>query len=127
MATLKEIRARLRQLGLENEYGYRAEAKLIPRALEGDEELLQITSGVREGQRWLLIVTARRLVLLSKPTMGSPNVIAIPREDLRTVRGRRGLLFGSLTLETGTDTYSFSNVLKKSLPGFLEELQSSAQ
>ena len=58
---------------------------------------------------------------------GLPNVIAIPREDLRTVQGRRGLLFGSLTLETGTDTYSFSNVLKKSLPGFLEELQSSAQ
>lgn len=123
MATLKEIRARLRQLGLENEYGYRAEAKLIPRALEEGESLLQITSGVREGQRWLLLLTERRVLLLSKPTMGSPKVVGIPREEIRGAEGKRGLFFASLTLETASDRYRFSNVLKKSFPAFLQELQ----
>jgi hypothetical protein len=123
MATMREIRARLRQLGLETEYGYRHDTKLIPGILEGDEQLLQITSGVRKGQRWLLLITQRRLLLVTKPTMGAPTIVEIPREELLGAEGRKGLLFGSLTVRSSAGEYTFSNVLKKSLPQFLAELE----
>lgn len=123
MATLKQIKARLRELGLENEYGYRAETKLIPKSLEADEELLQMTSGIREGRRWYLVLTPRRLLLLTKPTLGTPGLVAIEREKIKGVTDRRKLFFASLTIETEEGEYVFSNVLKKSLPSFLRELQ----
>jgi hypothetical protein len=120
MATLKEIRKRLRQLGLESEYGYRAEAKLIPGVLEADEELQRISSGVREGQRWILLLTPRRLLFLAKPTMGDHRSVALPREAIRRVDGKRGVFFARLEIESDAGTYRFTNVLKKSLASFLE-------
>lgn len=123
MATLKQIKARLRELGLENEYGYRAETKLIPKSLEADEELLQMSSGIREGRRWYLVLTPRRLLFLTKPSLGSPGLIAIEREKIKSVTDHKKLFFASLTVETEEGEYVFSNVLKKSIPSFLQELQ----
>ncbi len=120
MATLRQIKVRLRELGLENEYGYRAETKLIPDALEEGETLLHITSGIREGRRWYVLLTEGRILFLTKPTMGSPHLVAIDADGVRRVHGRKGLLFGSLGIETDEGSYSFSNVLKKSLNPFLE-------
>ena len=121
MATKKEIKDRLRALGLENEYGYRAEAKLIPESLEAGEHLRAITSGIRESRRWFIILTEGRLLMLTKPTLGRPHLVAVQRDEVKGIEGHRGLLFGSLTVETAEGVYSFSNVLKKSLPHFLAE------
>ena len=123
MATKKEIKDRLRALGLENEYGYRAETKLIPESLAESENLLAITSGIRQGRRWFIILTEGRLLMLTKPTMGKPHLVAVQRDEVRGLEGSRGLLFGSLTVETAEGVYAFSNVLKKSLPHFLAEFK----
>lgn len=119
MATLREVKAKLRELGLENEYGYRAETRLIPESLEAGEHMLSITSGIREGRRWYLLITEGRLLLLSKPTMASPSLIAIPREEIRSIDGKKGLFFASVTVDTEQGSYSFSNVLKKSFFHFI--------
>jgi hypothetical protein len=119
MTSLKDISSRLRELGLENEYRYRAETRRIPECLEGSETLRAITSGIRGGKRWLLLLTEHRLLLLTKPTMGSPDLIAIDRTRIRNVSAEKGLFFGTVTIITETDTYTFTNALKKSLPTFL--------
>lgn len=121
MASLKEIKARLHELELANEYGYRSEIKLLPNALEAGERLLALSSGIREGRRWYLVFTERRLLLLAKPTMGDPRLISIPREDILEVDARRGLIFAKIQVRTTRDSYTFTNVLKKSLPTFLGE------
>jgi hypothetical protein len=121
MASLKEIKARLHELELGNEYGYRSEIKLLPNALAAGETVLALSSGIREGRRWYLVFTEQRLLLLAKPTMGDPRLISLPREDLVEVTGHRGLIFGKIQVRTALDTYTFTNVLKKSLPSFLGE------
>ncbi len=119
MPSLKEIAARLRELGLESEYRYRAETRRIPECLSGSETLLGITSGIRGGRRWLVLCTEGRILFLTKPTLGTPDLIAFDRSDIRGVEGRKGLFFASVSISTNRDTYTFSNVLKKSLPSFL--------
>lgn len=119
MPTIKEIKARLRELGLENEFGYRAETRRIPECLEQDETLRGITAGIYQGRRWYVLLTEQRLLLLAKPTMGSPRLVAIEFGQVRNIAIKKGLIFGTLTIETTTDSYTFTNVLKKSIPSFL--------
>lgn len=119
---MNEIRARLRELGLENEFGYRREAKLLPDCLESDETLQAITGGIREGARWYILLTERRLLLLSKPSLGQVRLIGLDRSEIRQVEPRKGLIFASLSIETTQGAYTFTNVLKKSLPPFMAAL-----
>ncbi|TVR68369.1 MAG: hypothetical protein EA427_10680 [Spirochaetaceae bacterium] len=123
MATMKEIRARLRVLGLENEFGYRREIKRLPECLERDETLIAITSGIREGARWYILLTEHRLLLLSKPTMADPRLVGIKREEIRHTEHRKGFFLASLRIDTIGGSYTFTNVLKKSLPSFLSALR----
>lgn len=122
MPSMREIKARLRELGLENEFGYRAESRRIPECLEQDETLRAITSGLREGRRWYVLLTENRILYLAKPTLADPRLVAINRSEVLNVEEKRGLFFGSLTIRTAQDTYTFTNVLKKSLPSFLAEI-----
>jgi hypothetical protein len=122
MPSMKEIRARLRELGLENEFGYRKEIKSVPECLHRDESLLAITSGIREGKRWYILVTEGRVLILSKPPLGQLRLIGIERSAVQSVESKRGLFFATVTVATGEGTYTFTNVLKKSLPSFLSTL-----
>ncbi len=124
MATLKELKARLSELGVEREYGYRRELRLLPEILKPDEELRAVTSGLHDGQRRLVVLTQRRLLVLQKPAVGKPNLLYVPREEVTAAEARRGLLFGVLTIHTSDRAFVFHNVAKKSLPPFLEDLGS---
>ncbi|MFO7782810.1 MAG: PH domain-containing protein [Spirochaetia bacterium] len=122
MATLQELKARLSQLGLARDYGYRRELRLLPQILEPDEELRAVTSGVHDGLRRLVVLTQRRLLVLQKPAVGKPSLLYVPREEITAAEGRRGVLFGVLTIHTSAQPFVFYNVAKKSLPPFLEEI-----
>lgn len=124
MATLQELKARLSELGLERDYGYRRELRLLPDILEPDEEVRAVTSGVYDGLRRLVVLTQRRLLVLQKPTVGKASLLYVPRNDISAAEGKRGLLFAALTLHTSAQPFVFHNVLKKSLPPFLEDLGS---
>jgi hypothetical protein len=67
----------------------------------------------------MILVTEGRILLLTKPTISSPDLIALDRTDIRDVTTERGLIFGTVTIVTEKDSYTFSNVLKKSLPTFI--------
>lgn len=119
MSSMKEIRSRLRDQGLENEYGYRKEVRLIPECLTHGEEFLAMSSGIRDGTRWFIVATSSRLLLLTKPSVGDLRLIGIVRDEIRSLSARRGLIFGSLQIETTQGSYTFTNVLKKSISVFL--------
>ncbi len=123
---LKEIKQNLRKLGLESEYGYRPEIKLIPDSLDAGESLLAISSGIRKGRRWYIVLTEKRLLMLTKPTMGSPSLIALDRAVIQQIEKKKGLLFASITVKTEEGKYRFSNVLKKSVAPFLAAFHSDS-
>lgn len=125
MPTMQEIKARLRELGLENEFGYRTETRRIPECLERDETLRGITAGIYGGRRWYVLLTERRLLLLAKPTLGSPQLIEIKHDQVKDLAIKKGWIFGTLTITTATDSYTFTNVLKKSIPSFMSNVAST--
>lgn len=122
MATLDEIKQRLAELGLEKEYRFRRELRLLPDIFESGEHMRAVTSGVYEGLRRLVVLTEERLLVLQKPTLGKPNLLYVPRGEITDVEARNGLLFAVLTVHTTAGPFVFHNTAKKSVGFFLGAL-----
>ena len=104
---------RLRELGIYSDFYYRKEIKPLAQMLGEYERLNCLLTGVHEGNRKMVAVTDRRIVILFT-ALGGGDVKVIRRESIKDWRFEKKLLFSSLTIETnGGASFAFTNVQGK--------------
>ena len=104
---------RLRELGIYSDFYYRKELKALAQVLGEYEKLNCLLTGVHEGNRKMVAVTDRRILILFTP-FGGGDMKVIRRESVRDWRFEKKLLFSTLTIETkGGATFSFTNTQGK--------------
>ena len=104
---------RLRELGIYSDFYYRKELKTLAQVLGDYERLNCLLTGVHEGNRKLVAVTDRRILILFTP-FGGGDMKVIRRESVKDWRFDRKLLFSTLTLETnGGASLTFTNTQGK--------------
>ena len=104
---------RLRELGIYSDVYYRKELKALTQVLGEYEKLNCLLTGVHEGNRKLVAVTDRRILILFTP-FGGGDMKVIRRESVKDWRFEKKLLFSTLTIETkGGATFSFTNTQGK--------------
>ena len=104
---------RLRELGIYSEFYYRKELKALTSVLGEYERLNCLLTGVHEGNRKMIAVTDRRIIVLFTP-FGGGDMKVIRRESVKEYRFEKRLLFSSLTIETnGGASLTFTNTQGK--------------
>ncbi|MBQ6146052.1 MAG: PH domain-containing protein [Clostridia bacterium] len=104
---------RLRELGIYSDFYYRKELKALLSMLGEYEQLNCLLTGVHEGNRKLVAVTDRRILVLFT-ALGGGDVKIIRRESVKEWRFEKKFLFSNLTLETkGGATFTFTNTQGK--------------
>ena len=104
---------RLRELGIYSDFYYRKEIKPLAQMLGEYERLNCLLTGVHEGNRKMVAVTDRRIVILFT-ALGGGDVKIIRREFIKDWRFEKKLLFSSLTIETnGGASFTFTNTQGK--------------
>ena len=104
---------RLRELGIYSDFYYRKELKALCGMLGEYERLNCLLTGVHEGNRKMVAVTDRRIILLFT-ALGGGDVKIIRRESVKTYRFNKKFLFSTLTIETnGGATFVFTNTQGK--------------
>ena len=104
---------RLRELGIYSDFYYRKELKAMCGMLGEYERLNCLLTGVHEGNRKMVAVTDRRIVILFT-ALGGGDVKIIRRESIKDWRFEKKLLFSSLTIETnGGASFTFTNTQGK--------------
>ena len=104
---------RLRELGIYSDFYYRKELKALTQVLGEYEQLNCLLTGVHEGNRKLVAVTDRRILILFTP-FGGGDMKVIRRESVKDWRFEKKLLFSTLTLETkGGAVFTFTNTQGK--------------
>ena len=104
---------RLRELGIYSDFYYRKEIKPLAQMLGEYERLNCLLTGVHEGNRKMVAVTDRRIVILFT-ALGGGDVKIIRRESIKDWRFEKKLLFSSLTIETnGGASFTFTNTQGK--------------
>ena len=99
---------RLRELGIYSDFYYRKELKALMQMLGEYERLNCLLTGVHEGNRKMVAVTDRRIIVLFT-ALGGGDVKIIRRESVKTYRFDKKFLFSTLTVETnGGATFVFT-------------------
>jgi hypothetical protein len=104
---------RLRELGIYSDFYYRRELKALMQMLGEYERLNCLLTGVHEGNRKMVAVTDRRIIVLFT-ALGGGDVKIIRRESVKEYRFDKKWLFSTLTIETnGGATFVFTNTQGK--------------
>ena len=104
---------RLRELGIYSDFYYRKELKALMQMLGEYERLNCLLTGVHEGNRKMVAVTDRRIIVLFT-ALGGGDVKIIRRESVKTYRFDKKFLFSTLTIETnGGASFTFTNTQGK--------------
>ena len=104
---------RLRELGIYSDFYYRKELKALMQMLGEYERLNCLLTGVHEGNRKMVAVTDRRIIVLFT-ALGGGDVKIIRRESVKDWRFEKKLLFSSLVIETnGGASFTFTNTQGK--------------
>ena len=108
-----DLENRLRELGIYSDFYYRKELKALVQVLGDYERLNCLLTGVHEGNRKMLAVTDRRILILFTP-FGGGDMKVIRRESVKDWRFEKKLLFSTLTIETnGGASFTFTNTQGK--------------
>ena len=104
---------RLRELGIYSDFYYRKELKALMQVLGEYERLNCLLTGVHEGNRKMVAVTDRRIIVLFT-ALGGGDVKIIRRESVKDWRFEKKFLFSTLTIETnGGASFTFTNTQGK--------------
>ncbi len=104
---------RLRELGIYSDFYYRKELKALTQVLGEYEKLNCLLTGVHEGNRKLVAVTDRRILILFT-ALGGGDMKVIRRGAVKDWRFEKKFLFSSLTIETaGGASFTFTNTQGK--------------
>ena len=108
-----DLENRLRELGIYSDFSYRKELKALVQVLGDYERLNCLLTGVHEGNRKMLAVTDRRILILFTP-FGGGDMKVIRRESVKDWRFEKKWLFSNLTIETkGGASFTFTNTQGK--------------
>lgn len=106
----KALDKRLQELSIYSEFFNRRELNVLAQLLKDDESLNCILTGVEQGNRKMLAVTDRRLIILFAGALTSRDVTVIQRSAVCEYRFEKKFLFsrvGFLT-ESGA-AFEFTN------------------
>ena len=104
-----DLEKRLRELGLYSSYFQRKELKPLSQMLKEGEQLNCILTGVYNGNRSMLAVTDRRLLVIFAGVFGSGEFKVVKREAVKSHWFNKKLLFSEAGFATSDERFVFAN------------------
>ena len=120
MPTLEEVQAQIKVLGEVDTFGTKKEIRYLPEILSNDETVLSLTSGLMDGNTWLIVCTERRVIFLDKGMIYGLKQRETPLEKINSVEQKTGMMFGSIGIWDGAAHMEIKNVMKKTVKPFVE-------
>ena len=100
----------------------RKELRYLPEILMEQEQVVAFSSGMMDGKTWLIALTDKRVIFLDKGMLYGLKQTSIPISKISSVSGETGMMFGKITISTGSDEKCISKVWKKTVRPFTNKL-----
>lgn len=115
----KDIIERLQELYIYDLYGFRPELKALSMILNIDETFNCMATGIYEGKRRLICVTAYRVIILATPVVGSVESTIIKRPAVVDYSADKKFFLSSISLSTKDQTFLLRHTQKRIVDLFL--------
>ena len=125
-ASYQERKAEYERIAKEigdDQFFTKKELNYLPEILQDGEQVLAFTSGIMDGNTWLLTLTDRRIIFLDKGMIFGLKQQSNPLNKVNAISGKTGLCFGALQITEGAKTHKIENVWKKTVKAFTNKAQ----
>ncbi len=121
--TIRDIKDRMKDLGVHQFYSFRRETRALPHVIGMDEELYGVTSGLWEGKRWMAAVTGRHIYFVSANPIAKTEVKVIEKKDISAVHQKKGVIFSTVVLELEGTHIELEHVVRASVDQFVRAVR----
>ena len=111
-----------KELG-DDQFFTKKELNHLPEVLSNGEQVLAFTSGLMDGNTWLVTLTDRRIIFLDKGLIYGLKQTAIDLDKVNSVSGKTGIIFGAISIEDGASSKLIDKVLKKTVVAFTNKVR----
>ncbi len=123
MLTIEQIKAQIAALGKDvDTFGTKKEIRYLPQILQDSEEIKGLTSGLLNGNTWLIVCTTKRIIFLDKGMLWGLKQIETPLDKINSVECSTGIMFGEVAIWDGSSRVLIKNVYKKSVKPFVNAI-----
>ncbi|HBP0459531.1 hypothetical protein IPC353_10975 [Pseudomonas aeruginosa] len=107
----------------DDQFFTKKELNHLPEVLADGEQVLAFTSGIMDGNTWLITLTDRRVIFLDKGMLYGLKQASIELDKINAVSGKTGLLFGDILIQDGGSERKITNVWKKTVTAFTNKVR----
>ncbi|WP_230204359.1 PH domain-containing protein [Olavius algarvensis spirochete endosymbiont] len=100
--------------------GLDKEIKHLPEVLQDNEIICYLTSGLIEGNTWLIVCTNKRVIFLDKGLLYGLEQLEISLDKINSISQKRGLMLGEIAIWDGARRIRTKNVRKDTLKPFVD-------
>lgn len=103
-ASPNELSAKYKELAQEigdDQFFTKKELKYLPEVLMDREQVLSFSSGMVDGNTWLIALTDKRIIFLDKGFIFGLKQHVITLDKVNAISCKTGLLFGEISISTG--------------------------
>lgn len=122
MPTLEQIQEQIKALGTAGKvdtFGTKKEIRYLPEILDEEESVLYLTSGLMDGNTWLVVCTPKRVIFLDKGMIYGLKQRETPLERINSIEQSTGLLMGEIGITDGSSKMVLKNCIKATVKPFV--------
>lgn len=99
------------------------ELAVLPKILVQYEQVLSFSSGIMDGNTWLIVLTDQRVLFLDKGLFFGVNQTSIELENIVSINGETGIFFGDIRISTAAKNHEIRNVSKRTVNPFINSVR----
>lgn len=126
-ADLKREYARIAKEIGDDQFFTKKELNHLPSVLSEGEQVLAFTSGLMDGNTWLVTLTDRRIIFLDKGMIYGLKQAAIDLDKVNSISGETGIFFGKIAIQDGASERVIANVWKKTVVAFTNKVRDAIE
>ncbi|WP_392587814.1 PH domain-containing protein [Serratia ureilytica] len=114
-ASKDQLKAEMKRLSAvvsDTPFGTKKEFFHLPAILNADEQPIAIASGIMDNNTWLITLTNKRVIFLDKGMIFGVKQVDVNLNNIVSVGGKTGLMFGEIMISTSGQNYIIKNVMK---------------
>lgn len=102
------------------------ELDVLPKILAPMEQVLSFSSGLMDGNTWLIVLTNERILFVDKGMIYGLKQTSIELENIVSIQGETGLMFGIIRISSAASPHEIRNVWKRTVNQFVNKVRLAA-
>lgn len=120
---IEDIKRQLKECNVTDTFFTKKEIKLLPKALDKDEQIKYATSGYWGNHTVLMVCSNKRIIFINKSMIFGSSGSSISLKNINAVSYKTGMVLGQIDITNGADTITVDQVTKDTVKPMVDAIR----